>query len=139
MKINFVIIAFALFALGCSENKQEQIQHLDGYWEIVSVENENGVLKEFNISTTLDYISVENTLGKRTKVKPQLDGTFITSGNVEEFEIITEFPEQLALNYKTPYATWTEFIIEATKEKLVILNEEGKKYTYKRFIKFNFE
>ncbi|MGJ8667029.1 MAG: hypothetical protein ACSHW7_11715 [Patiriisocius sp.] len=138
MKLKLIVTIYALVFLSCGQDKQEQLENLSGYWEIVSVEDEDGTLKEFKISTTVDYISVENSSGKRAKVKPQLDGTFITSGNVEEFEIM-DLPEHIALKYKTPYATWSEFILDATKEKLVILNEEGKKYTYKRFSTFTFE
>jgi len=122
----------------CSESKEPQIVHLNGYWEISSVELEDGTLKDFNISTTVDFIEIKDTVGMRKKVNPQLDGTFITNDDFETIQISME-NDSLRLQYRTEFDTWKETVLSTTDSTFSILNKDFKIYHYKRFKPFNFK
>lgn len=117
------------------QNPAEQIDQLAGYWEITQVEFPDGDIKEFGISRTIDYITINEDGGVRLKVDPRIDGSFITSGKAEEFQLKIE-GDQLMLYYETPFDSWVETVISTKDSLLVIKNHEDKIYTYKTFKKF---
>ncbi|MAZ72760.1 MAG: hypothetical protein CMC70_06400 [Flavobacteriaceae bacterium] len=138
MKKYILLIVTMVFLCSCAkQDPTEQIQYLDGYWNIEKAVLENGTEKDFSISTTIDFIEVNGTTGIRKKVQPRLDGTFKTSNNAEIFDIKVE-EDSLRLYYKTPYDAWKETIITAKDSSLVVLNPDGKTYYYKKFTKFEF-
>jgi hypothetical protein len=130
-----LVIFTSLFS--CQQNTKELKENLSGYWEIKKVTTLQGEVKEFKISTVIDYITVEGNSGKRTKVSPQLDGSFKNNGATESFTIDGSSGE-LILRYQNPENMWVEKVTHATKNKLRIVNKQGKEYSYKRFEKFNF-
>ena len=136
LNVLFLIISISLFS--CQQNTKELKENLSGYWEIEKVTTLEGETKEFKISTIVDYIIVDVNFGKRTKVSPQLDGSFKNNGATETFTIDGSSGE-LVLRYQNPESIWVEKVKEATKEKLRIVNKQGKEYIYKRFEKFNFK
>ena len=132
------LLIFLLLTTLLSCNKQnpaEQINQLAGYWEITQVEFPDGNIKEFGISRTIDYISINKNGGVRLKVDPKLDGSFVTSGKAEEFELIIE-DNKLRMYYQTPYDSWVETVISTKDSLLVVKNQDNKIYTYKVFKQF---
>ena len=69
-------------------------------------------------------------------MKPQLDGSFITNQAAEEFTLTIE-NKKLRLNYKTPYSSWQETILEAEDSVMVVENQDGTIYKYKKFRGFD--
>lgn len=141
MKIRNRLTLLLLIVIMCSCAKQdpnEQIQFLDGYWSIEKVVLEDGTTKDFSLSTTVDFIEVNEKSGIRKKVQPKLDGTFLTSNKAETFEIKIE-GDSLQLYYTTPFDTWKETVLKAKDSSLVVLNRDGKTYFYKKFVKFDFK
>lgn len=135
------ILSLALlyfFLSSCQQNPTELKENLAGYWEIEKVVTLEGETKTYTISTIVDYISIEGNTGKRTKVNPQLDGSFKNNGTAETFTIDGSSGE-LVLRYQTPLNTWTEKVKKATAEKLRIVNNQGIEYYYKRFTKFTLD
>ena len=130
-----LVVFTSLFS--CQQNTKELKENLSGYWEIKKVTTLQGEVKEFKISTVIDYITVAGNSGKRTKVSPQLDGSFKNNGATESFTLDGSSGE-LILRYQNPESMWVEKVIHATKNKLRIVNKQGKEYSYKRFEKFNF-
>ncbi|GHC54116.1 hypothetical protein GCM10008083_17840 [Ulvibacter litoralis] len=115
-----------------------QKEKLSGYWQIETVELPDGTKKDFSFSATLDYISLSEEKGMRTKVAPKLDGTFQNNGASENFTTKIE-DDSLRLYYSTPFDTWKETVLVATDSILKIKNKEGKIYAYKKFVKFTFD
>lgn len=136
MKFLKLTLLLLLFSCG-NKNPEEMIPYLDGYWQIESVSMPDGFEKKFNINTTIDYIEVEGEKGFRKKVMPQIDGSFKTNKAAEEFQIKIE-NDSLQLNYKTQFDTWTETVLNASEEFLIVKNRDGKIYNYKPFEKFEF-
>lgn len=134
----FLSILFIFFFISCgSQDPEEQAKNLSGYWEIQSVQLPDGNVKEFKISTTVDFIEVTGDQGVRTKVSPQLDGSFNTNKTAENFELKVE-NDSLRMYYTTPYHNWKETVVKAEEEQLILKNED-KIFTYKKFKKFDFE
>lgn len=127
-----------LITLSCSSKKQIDLSNLEGYWEIYQVEKEGNIVKEYKISTSVDYFKIKkDSTGYRKKVAPQLDGSFIVSNNVSNFKLKTTNDNSLHLIYSNKNFNADEVIKELSKSNLVIINSEGILYRYKRFEKLD--
>jgi hypothetical protein len=139
MKRLLLILVVVLSVLTCSENPEMFIPHLEGYWEIKQVKKDGKVVKEYNISTTVDYFKVNDDLtGFRKKVTPSLDGKFTVTDDESPFVLKVE-NNKLYIYYTVNNITFKESIEHATEEELVITNDEGFKYIYKPFESLNLE
>lgn len=131
---------FNLMLLGlmsCSPNPE--ISALEGYWEIEKVDFPDGNTKEYNISTTVDHYKLESdSTGYKVKVNPQLDGSFLTSGDREAFTVEHEKGD-LLLHFTTSLSEHTEKVIQLKENTLIMMNDREMKYTYKRFEKLELE
>lgn len=126
-----------LFTFSCKqENPEEIISHISGYWEIEEVTSAEGQRKEFTINMLVDYIEIKDKEGFRKKVAPQLDGTFNITDDAEKIKVKTE-NNQVQLKYSTPFDEWTETVVKADENQLILKNETGTVYTYKRFEQIN--
>lgn len=136
MKKIFLLIVLTSM-LSCKQKiKEADISNLNGYWEIEKVDLPDGDKKEYKVNETIDFFKIENKKGFRKKVMPQLDGTYLTNDLQENISVVLENGEA-NLQYKTNYASWEEEIIELTKDKLVVKNEQEMEYYYKRPTKFS--
>lgn len=130
---------FLLVIVSCSKpDPNNAKQYLEGYWEIKTVEMPSGKTKNFDINTLIDYIEIKGDSGSRTKVSPNLDGTFTTNGLSEKFILKIE-DDSLRMFYKTTFAEWKETVIKAQDSILTVRNRDNKTYTYTKFQKFEFE
>ncbi|THD66577.1 hypothetical protein E7Z59_12345 [Robertkochia marina] len=137
ISIFFLLLTLLTTLIGCSE--PPQLQHLEGYWEIEKVDIPEQGTKEYSISTTLDHYQLHSdSTGAKTKVNPQLDGTFITSGHQENFSIEIK-GDVILLHYNTPLTSYSEKVVQLKPESLILLNDRNMKYTYKRFKKIELE
>ena len=129
-KILFVFLFVTIY--GCkSDVKLEDLNHLNGYWEITKVEMPDGDEKEFKINESIDFIHFEDKKGFRVKVIPQIDGGLLSNKTKENFDII-EKESVLFFLYKTDYASWEEEIITINKEELVVKNSNDLVYFYNK-------
>lgn len=130
-------LAFILYVVSCDSPKADiDIDNLNGYWEIVQAQNPYGKNVIYNINTQVDYIEINDSLGFRKKLKPDLNGNFTTSKALEKFT--AKFVEDtLRLDYKTPYDTWTELVLRLNDSLMLIKNDKDFLYTYKRFEPIN--
>ncbi len=132
-----LLLIVLVSALSCKQKITEtDISNLNGYWEIEKVELPDGDKKEYKVNETIDFFKIEANKGFRKKVMPQLDGTYLTN-DIQEDIFITVKDGDATIQYKTTYASWKEEIIELTKDKLVIKNQQDLEYHYKRPVKFS--
>jgi len=130
---NFVYILILFMTLGCSQSNEEMLEHINGYWEIAQIETADGQVKEYGMSQNIDFFQIgANGKGIRKKVQPNALGEFTTSQASENIDVLKE-DNVLKLKYSTQLDSWTETISKATQDKLVITNEAGITYTYKRY------
>ena len=134
-KILFLIVLGSV--LSCKQKITDaDISNLNGYWEIEKVELPDGDKKEYKVNETIDFFKIEANKGFRKKVMPQLDGTYLTN-DIQEDVVVVIKDGNASLQYKTTYAYWKEEIIELTKDKLVVKNQQEIEYYYKRPAKFS--
>lgn len=133
--VSLVFMAF----FNCSNNPETFVEHIEGYWEIDEVTLKDGSKRDYNFNNTIDYIEITDSLtGFRKKLKPNFSGTFETSNDAEQLKIVLE-NDSLNLYYKTPFHSWKETVLNATKDELLILNANKDMYLYKRYEPINLE
>jgi len=136
MKKIILFLVFGLF-LSCKQSISEaDLQNLNGYWEIEKVELLDGDKKEYKVNETIDFFKINDKKGFRSKVMPQIDGTYLTNDLKEDVVIVLKDGDA-TIQYKTNYANWNEEIIELSKDKLVVKNQQDLEYHYKRPAKFS--
>lgn len=124
---------------GCQQQSPEDMKtHLSGYWEINNVQSKHIQDMDFTFNNAIDYIEVEGDTGVRTKLQPNFDGSYTGSKTAESFLLKIE-NDSLNMYYSTPFDNWKETVIRASKEELIVRNEEGIQYEYKKFEPFNLE
>ena len=132
-----LLLIVLLSVLSCKQDISEaDISNLNGYWEIERVELPDGDKKEYKVNETIDFFKIEANKGFRKKVMPQLDGTYLTN-DIQEDVVVVVKDGDASIQYKTTYASWNEEIIELTKDKLVVKNQQEIEYYYKRPAKFS--
>lgn len=128
-----LIILLALIIASCQQNDpKEQLQSINGYWEIDRVEVEKDSVIKYGMSPYIDYIEINDSTGFRKKLQPELNGEFRTTENEEKISAKIE-EGKLMLEYTTPFDTWEEEVLEANEDELVVINSDGKTYYYKRY------
>ncbi|MCU4188546.1 lipocalin family protein [Flavobacterium sp. HXWNR29] len=136
MKKIILFLVFGLF-LSCKQSISESdLQNLNGYWEIEKVELPDGDKKEYKVNETIDFFKITDKKGFRSKVMPQIDGTYLTNDLKEDVVVVLKDGDA-TIQYKTNYANWNEEIIELSKDKLVVKNQQDLEYHYKRPVKFS--
>lgn len=134
---NISIILCILFNLGCTQKVAlNDLQLLNGYWEITRVTFPDGNHKEYTVNTSIDYISLKDNQGFRKKVQPKLDGTFDTSDDAISFSIM-KTEKGLAFSYTNELSEWKEELLELSQTHFSIKNEAGLIYEYQRFEPIN--
>jgi len=131
-----LFFVFGLF-LSCQQSISEaDLQNLNGYWEIEKVELPDGDKKEYKVNETIDFFKINDKKGFRSKVMPQIDGTYLTNDLKEDVVVVLKDGDA-TIQYKTNYANWNEEIIELSKDKFVVKNQQDLEYHYKRPVKFS--
>lgn len=137
LKNHFIYIFLILIFSGCSKpDPQSMKNYLSGYWEIEEVEFPDGEKKKYDMSLVIDYIEITGEQGKRTKVSPEIDGSFSTNGVSEDFTLNIE-DDNLYMLYKTPFDEWKETVLKAKDSVLVVKNRDDKIYRYKKYVPLN--
>ncbi len=131
--MKYTAILIVLFTLlSCNGNPEEQIPHLDGYWEIKRVERDGETVVEYRFNENVDFFEIDSMKGIRKKVKPQIDGTYLVTDDSENVEVKIE-DDLLYIYYTTAYDSWREKVNTLTTEKLELENEDGIIYHYERY------
>ena len=116
-KALFLLLSLTFILISCSENPESYIKYINGYWEIKHVEKDNTLLKEFNISSNVDYFEVnEETLtGFRKKVTPTLEGKFIINKHESPFTLKIEGNDRDFIFKAATLESSTDWITELHK------------------------
>ena len=131
MKI-FTYLFLFLLIFSCSQNNEEKIKHLNGYWEIAEATSDTQT-KTYKYNEFIDYFIINDSLkGFRKKLKPTLDGNFIKTNIVEELTITID-NNIINLNYKTNFSERKETVLKLTKDELKVMNNNNQTYSYKRY------
>ncbi|PWL38356.1 hypothetical protein DKG77_08775 [Flagellimonas aquimarina] len=123
-----------LFFWGCEETSlvEEDLHHLNGYWEITEVTFQDGAEKNYTVNPSVDFIQLKGTKGYRKKVQPKFDGTFSTSDDAEVFEVFA-INKGFTLQYKNSLSEREEKLVQLDSISFSVRSEDGILYSYKRF------
>lgn len=133
MRKLFLFLSISFLLSSCdSDPSLSDIKDLNGYWEISKVKGDNGKQKEFSFNENVDYFYLENQEGFRQKMQPKFEGGYITNG-AKENVFVREENDSIFIYYQTLQDEWKEHLIKLTEEELVVKNEGGITYTYKKF------
>ena len=136
MKKIFLLLSIVLITASCSQKiTPEDMENLNGYWEIEQVVFADGNHKDYKVNEIIDLYEIAGEQGVRQKVKPQFDGSFV-KGPLEKVRI-EHLNEQVFIHYKTDFSDWKEHIIELTENSLIVENEKKIQYKYKRHVPFS--
>ena len=135
-KIVFILLLF-LIVTSCNQTITKQdIEKINGYWEIEKVILPDGTKKDYTVNETIDYFEIKNNVGFRKKVTPQLNGTYLINNQFEKIAIL-ESDKKTFILYTTKYTKFKEQIIEIHDSTLVLKNDRNVEYHYKKPIPFS--
>ncbi|WP_318639706.1 lipocalin family protein [Flavobacterium ardleyense] len=136
MKKLFLLLSVVLITASCTQKiTPEDMEFLNGYWEIEQVVFADGNHKDYKVNETIDFFKINGEKGIRQKVKPQFDGSFI-DGPSEDIRI-EHLNDQVFIHYKTDFSEWKEHIIELNDNDFIVENEKKIQYKYKRHVPFS--
>ncbi|CCG53889.1 Protein of unknown function [Flavobacterium indicum GPTSA100-9 = DSM 17447] len=132
-----IALGFVFILISCQSKPQEKdLPKMNGYWEIEEVEFPDGNKKVYQVNELIDLFELKNNKGFRTKVKAQLDGSFIKSEMKDAVEIV-DSNDVVYLKTKSKYSKMVEKILKINDKELVIENETKIVYHYKKFIPYS--
>jgi len=126
--------------MSCSKTVQHKdLQKLNGYWEIELVESAHKKIKKYAVNTTVDYFSIDKKgVGYRIKTKTDFSGKYKTNHVKDTLRVVFK-NNHFVLQTHTPYDQWEENIVELTDNTLVLENDKGILFHYKKHIKYNLD
>ena len=134
-----LILFLLITVMNCGQKAEDMIPNIQGYWEISEVKKNGSKLKEFNINTTIDYFEIiGDNEGFRKKLVPSLDGRFESSNHQSPF-VLQLIDGDLKIVYSVEDEAYSETIIKATQEELIIKNDSGFVYVYKPYTSINLD
>ncbi|HJN53904.1 MAG TPA: hypothetical protein QGI27_02425 [Flavobacteriaceae bacterium] len=125
---SFIILIIIVYS--CSLDNDIEI--LNGYWEIQSVKKEGQLIKKYPFNNTIDFFYIKNLEGYRKKVTPKSDGRFMITLHQANLNISKENGEFI-LRYLNNNKTYFEKIKKIDSQQLIILDKEGYIYKYNRY------
>lgn len=137
--MKYLYCLFFILFLRCSETiSQDDLQYLNGYWDIELVESESKKVTKFGVNSTIDFYYLDKTNnGYRKKATPDFSGKYKTN-KIKDAISINKKDGQYNIQTTTELDSWTDTIIELTAEKLVLQNNKGVLFHYKKHEKYNF-
>lgn len=128
-----ILSLLSLILLACSNSPGSFIPFFEGYWEINEVTLADGSKKLYQYNDSVDYIEFADSMtGYRRKLKPDFSGSFLTSYDVEKFQLKIE-NDSLNVYYSTDFSSWKETVLSASEDELLMINEAKVRYLYKRY------
>jgi hypothetical protein len=130
MKIVFLSLCLVL-AVSCQQpNPDDQLEKLQGYWNIDTVVQEDGTVKEFPFSNHMDFFEIQENVGTKSRVSPTYDGSFIVYGDPIKF--VWEIEEdKLILRFRDGEQSYSQEVKKVSNEVLQLVHENGMIYNYK--------
>ncbi len=133
MKKTLYLLLVSTILINCNYSKKVTINSLDGFWEIDKVIAPNGEEKPYNFNPFIDFFKMEtDSTGYRKKLKAAFNGAY-EGNNISQKFTVSKNKETYTITYNVKNTTWTEILIEASPQKIILQNSEGINYIYKPF------
>lgn len=134
MNTPFYIITLIFFLFSSCGNKEAviDINNLNGYWEIDHVITSSGNERKFGFNASIDYFKTNDSIGFRSKVKPQFGGTYKSNNQKITYHVNTK-NDSVFITYTNAHKTWNDLITEASTKQICLQNKEGSLYYYRPY------
>ncbi len=130
-RLFFTFLGIVLL-LSCSKKVEaDDIDKMNGYWEIEKVVLPNGKEKKYGANEMYEFFQIKDFTGIRKKVTPIVDGTFLVNLDAEKVSI-KQGKDNFVVHYTTFYSQWDEDLISISSDKMILRNENKTEYHYKR-------
>jgi hypothetical protein len=121
-----------LFFIACNQKiTPTDIAKINGYWEIVKATDAEDKVIEYKVNETIDYFQIKDNQGFRKKVSPQFDGKYLVNDQSEKIKIVL-VADKTYIEYSTAFSKWKEQIVKVSETELILKNEAGFEYLYKK-------
>jgi len=136
--MKYLITILFIILISCTDKvTQQDLQLLNGYWDIDKVESIDKKITEYGANSTIDYYFLnDKNEGYRKKTTLDFSGTYKTN-NVKDKISIEDKEGVFVIKTITSLDNWEDVIVNLTKEKLVLKNEKGILFHYNKHEKFN--
>jgi len=136
--MKYLITILFIILISCTDKvTQQDLQLLNGYWDIDKVESIDKKVTKYGANSTLDYYFLnDKNEGYRKKTTLDFSGTYKTN-NVKDKISIEDKEGVFVIKTITSLDNWEDVIVNLTKEKLVLKNEKGILFHYNKHEKFN--
>ena len=124
------IITSLLFLIFFSCSKAIDTNHLNGYWEIESVQTKTSE-KQYTFNKNIDFYSLNENIGFKKKLSVTFNDKYQSNSLQIPFEIKTENGKTF-LYFNQNNNKWKEEILKLNDKELKVKNENNIIYTYKR-------
>ncbi len=125
----FIAVITLILIVSCGSTINEQLIHIEGYWNIENATLPDGSEREFPFSNHMDHFEIEGTQGIKYRVSPTYDGGFVNYGSPVNFTC-EEIDGELVLLFKDGNEAYQQTVVTAKKDELVLQHENGTIYTY---------
>jgi len=127
-----IIIVLSCIAFSCAEKVDiNQIEKINGYWQISKVEPKEGEKKEYKVNENYEYFELKNKVGFHKKVRWQPMGTFLVDDLQEKIEA-SQKEEEVQLKFSSKFGKHTEMVRQLSDSVLVLASENGSEFYYKK-------
>lgn len=130
----YFITIFCFLFSSCSEEKKViDLTNLNGYWEIDQVITPSGSEKKFSFNAYVDYFKTTDSIGFRSKVKPQFGGKYKSNQQKIIYHINTK-NDSVFITYTNAQKSWNDLVLEASPQQICLQNNLGNLYYYRPYI-----
>ena len=136
MRTYILFLPILILAACTKPVSREDISHLEGIWEIEKVTLADGTDQDYKVSEIVDRFAMEELRGTRTKVRVSLDGNYQAASRPDSVTVSFDPEKKAILRHKAQYIKWQEEIVELDSATLVLRNQQGIEYRYKRHVPF---
>lgn len=127
----FVVLSFLIVSCKKDNFTVEDINKIDGYWEIFEVVQDGKAIKTYTQNEFLDYFELQDSIGFRKKVKPVVDGTYLTNSVVQNFKV-NQHNNEVSIEYDEKWQKNTEVVLHLS-DSILILKDINNQYHYKKY------
>lgn len=129
-----IIFSLVLVLLSCKKEVDlENINQLNGYWQISKAENTNGDKKEYPINEVYDYFEFKNKTGLHKKVVWQPTGKFLVN-DMQENISIKKIEGEVFINFSSRYGKHVDKLESISAEEMILMSKDNVKYYYKKVV-----
>lgn len=127
-----ITLILCCIAFSCAEKVDiNQVEKINGYWQISKVEPIDGEKKEYKVNENYEYFELKNKVGFHKKVRWQPMGAFLVDDMQEKMEA-NQKEDKVQLKFSSKFGKHTEMVTQLTDSLLVLESENGSEFYYKK-------